>query len=125
MERRALVVGFAALVSATWTGEAQPAQIPLVGALWPLPQEAPGVPRLLEAFRQGLREVGYVEGKGINLEHRWAANYEASLALPRSSLIRKHDRRGRYTRSPCRKTGDLLDTDNRDCRRSDRSGARC
>ena len=29
-------------------------------------------PRILEAFRQGLRELGWVEGQNIAIEYRWA-----------------------------------------------------
>ena len=32
----------------------------------------PAVAALIDAFRQGLRELGYVEGQNIRLEIRWA-----------------------------------------------------
>jgi putative tryptophan/tyrosine transport system substrate-binding protein len=49
--------------------EAQPARnIPRIGILSPGTGSA--APRFLEAFRQGLRELGYVEGQSIRLELR-------------------------------------------------------
>ncbi len=40
--------------------------------------------RRLAAFHQGLRELGYVEGKNIVIEFRWAKGN--SLAFPRWPL---------------------------------------
>ena len=72
MERRAFVVGAAALLAAPLTAEAQQAgrvyRIGFLGTGAPAETE----PRL-EAFRQGLRDLGYVEGRDIAIEYRWAA----------------------------------------------------
>jgi putative ABC transport system substrate-binding protein len=59
------------LLAVPLAAQAQPAgKIPRVGVLAPgLPPGEPG--RGLDRFRQGLRELGYVEGQTIALEVRW------------------------------------------------------
>jgi putative ABC transport system substrate-binding protein len=70
MTRRLLIILTLALLVAPLAAEAQPlATIPRIGVL------APGQPaghRALAAFRQGLRDLGYVEGQTIRLESRYA-----------------------------------------------------
>jgi putative tryptophan/tyrosine transport system substrate-binding protein len=62
---------------------AQPPQkVPRVGYLSPFSPSDPVRQRRLEAFRQGLRELGYVDGQNIAIESRWAeAQYERYPAL--------------------------------------------
>ena len=51
--------------------EAQQAtKVPRVGFL--VPGSPSGFAARVEAFRQGLRDLGYVEGKNITIEYRWA-----------------------------------------------------
>ena len=59
-----------AVFSAPLAAEAQQARnVYRVGFLW----ESPAVfPDAIEAFRQGLRDLGYVEGRNIAIEYRWA-----------------------------------------------------
>jgi putative ABC transport system substrate-binding protein len=59
------------LLSARLAAEAQqPSTVPHIGFLWTgWPAET--APRFDE-FRQGLRELGYVEGRTIEIESRWA-----------------------------------------------------
>jgi ABC-type uncharacterized transport system substrate-binding protein len=53
------------------TAEAQqPAKIPRIG--WLAAGSASGVTPLTDAFRQGLRQLGYIEGKNIVIEFRYA-----------------------------------------------------
>jgi putative ABC transport system substrate-binding protein len=53
-----------------------PARVPRIGYLdggWPTPESQD----LLNAFRLGLREFGYIEGRNIAIEYRWAeGDYE-------------------------------------------------
>ena len=55
--------------AASWplTARAQkPLKAPVIGVLWPNP------PSQFEPIRQGLKDLGYVEGKNIHFEFRWA-----------------------------------------------------
>jgi len=63
--------------AATWPLAAraqQPAKVAQIGFLGPAPA-ATYLPRL-EALRAGLRDLGYVEGKNIAIEFRWAERVE-------------------------------------------------
>ena len=52
---------------------AQPREkVPRVGYLTAGSHSDQGRQRRFEAFRQGLRELGYVEGQNIAIESRWA-----------------------------------------------------
>jgi putative ABC transport system substrate-binding protein len=62
-----LVAAFVLLVAARATVEAQrPTKVPKVGYLI----SAAGISAQYEAFRQGLRDLGYVEGQNIVIEYR-------------------------------------------------------
>src|SRR5262249_4198887 len=73
-------------------------------AAWPLPAHAhtaaPAVgvlsarspqdtAHLVEAFRQGLREAGFVEGRNVMIEYRWALGQHDRLPELAAELVRK------------------------------------
>ena len=87
MHRRWFVAGIAILVAKPLAGEAQPARtVPLVGHLFVQPLSATG--HLREAFRNGLRELGYVEGQNIVIEFRNAEGRVERLPDLAAELVR-------------------------------------
>src|SRR6185437_7390916 len=88
MRRRDLItlIG-AAAVAPTRIARAQQAQLPVIGFLH---SGSPGpFAKLVAAFREGLREAGYVPGQNVRVDFRWAeGNYELlpELAL---DLVRR------------------------------------
>ena len=77
------VVLAVSLALAPLAGEAQQArEVPRVGYINPGSSSDQVRLRRFEAFRQGLRELGYVEGRNIALESRWAeGKYDRYPAL--------------------------------------------
>jgi len=70
MDRRAFLAGAAALLAAPLAVEAQQAGSRRIGYL-ESSSPSPARLQLWEAFRQGLRELGYLEGKDIVFEPRF------------------------------------------------------
>jgi putative ABC transport system substrate-binding protein len=74
------------LLAAPLTGTAQPqSTVPRLGILTPAAEASTP---LWEAFRQGLRDLGYVEGKNIALEYRFAAGQNERLPELAAELVR-------------------------------------
>src|SRR6266850_6093510 len=87
MTRKAMVVWLVGLALAPFRlAEAQqPKKVPQIGFLSSSSPSA--VSPRLEAFRQGLRELGYVEGKNIIIEYRFAEGMDRLPALA-AELVR-------------------------------------
>ncbi len=64
-----IVLAIILLASVPPAGAQQPTKVVRIGILLPSTEDA--TVHLTEAFRQGLREHGYVEGQNVILEHRY------------------------------------------------------
>ena len=64
----------------------QPARIPRIGIL--IAPSASSFSARVEAFRQRLRELGYVEGKNIVIEYRYAEGKLERLPDLAAELVR-------------------------------------
>jgi putative tryptophan/tyrosine transport system substrate-binding protein len=85
LNRRAFVCGsVTTVVAAPLTGGAQPQRVARIGILL---LGSPSEP-LLEVFRQGLRDLGYVEGRNISIEQRWADGRSERLPALAAELVR-------------------------------------
>jgi len=88
MDRRSFVSTAAgALLVRAFAANAQPAKkVPRIGVLHPgTPASAP---QSVEAFRQGLREHGYEEGKNIVVERRYTESGRARVAEVAAEFVR-------------------------------------
>jgi putative ABC transport system substrate-binding protein len=64
---------------------AQPGKVYRIGFLWDGPTVFPDA---LEAFRQGLQDLGYVEGRNIAIEYRWAEGKPERMRELAAELVR-------------------------------------
>ena len=77
MRRRQFITlfGGAAARSMTWplAARAQQAErIRLIGIILPIGKDDPDYQPWLGAFRQGLQELGWIEGRNVRMDIRWA-----------------------------------------------------
>src|SRR5271169_2015402 len=81
MKRRAFLILAWAALSPLLARAATPAKIARIGFLGQAPASAWASE--IEALRRGLNELGYVEGKNITIEFRWAADPDEALRFAR------------------------------------------
>ncbi len=88
MNKRIVVTFLATLflVSVHFAEAQQLKRIPQIGFLsW---QSASLIPDSMNAFRQGLGDLGYIEGKNIAIEYRWAEGRIERLPELAAELVR-------------------------------------
>jgi putative tryptophan/tyrosine transport system substrate-binding protein len=63
--------------------------VPVIGYLSSGSLETDLIAARLAAFRQGLNEAGYVEGRNVGIEYRWAENQYDRLPALAADLVRR------------------------------------
>ena len=87
MKRREFIAGIGGVVG-MWplAARAQQSAMPVIGFLNGASPE--GYQHYLTAFRDGLKEIGYVEGQNLAIEFRWAEGHYDRLPAMAADLVR-------------------------------------
>jgi putative tryptophan/tyrosine transport system substrate-binding protein len=87
MRRREFIAGLGGAAAWPLAGRAQQPAVPMIGYLFA------GVPErsahLVAAFRKGLSEIGFVEGRNVAIEYRFTHNDDARLPELVADLVRR------------------------------------
>jgi putative ABC transport system substrate-binding protein len=87
MRRRDFITLLGGAAASPLAARAQQSAIPVVGFLRSAP--AVGSGHLVTAFRQGLSEVGLIEGQNVAVEYRWADDDRGRLPELLADLVRR------------------------------------
>src|SRR5436190_16722143 len=87
MRRRDVIAGLGLATVWPVALKAQQPAMPVVGFL--NSQSAQGYASQLAAFLEGLAEAGYVDGRNVKIEYRWADNHPERLPAMVADLVEK------------------------------------
>jgi putative ABC transport system substrate-binding protein len=86
MRRREFIAGLGSVAAWPVVARAQRPTTPLIGYLSPgSPEQSPN----LAAFRTGLSEMGYAEGRNVTIEYRWTQGDLSRLPELAADLVRR------------------------------------
>jgi putative ABC transport system substrate-binding protein len=87
--RRRDFISFLGGAAAAWplAARAQQQVLPMVGVLSSASPGSPGVP--VRSFQRGLSEAGYLEGRNVAIEYRWAEGQYERLPALAADLVRR------------------------------------
>jgi ABC-type uncharacterized transport system substrate-binding protein len=90
--RRRAFIALLGGAAATWplAARAQQQAVPLVGFLHPSSPEPFG--HIVNGFRRGLNDIGFVEGQNLAIEYRWARGEYDRLPALAAELVQRRMR---------------------------------
>ena len=87
MKRRELLCALGGMAAGPFAAQAQQSAVPVIGMLMGF--SPAGGASTLAAFRQGLREMGYVEHQNLAVEYRWAEGRYEQLHAMATDLVNR------------------------------------